>query len=252
MTPVPTDPAPGIRTEGLSRRFGGLLALDNLDLAVRPGEIYAFLGANGAGKSTAMRMMVGLLEPTAGRVWIGATDLWASPEVAKRRLGYLAERVPLYERLTGREYLEFLAQLRELDRGASAARIDHLLDELALAQHAARPCGDYSYGMKRKLGLAAALLHEPDVLILDEPLSGLDPPGARRMRALFGRLAAEGRAVLISTHDLTTAESVCHRVGILDRGRLVAEGSALELRVLAAAPDLEAAFLDIVDRGSAA
>lgn len=234
-----------ICTENLSRAFKSFNAVENLNLSIREGEIYGFLGANGAGKTTTMKMLVGLLEPSSGQAWIAGHNVWTEPLAAKGAFGYVADRAILYERLTGREFLNFLAQLRGLPLGQAKERVAHLLDLLELTDHAHRSCGAYSFGMKRKLALAGALLHQPAVLILDEPLNGLDPRSARRLKDLFIERANSGTTILLSTHDLATAEAVCHRVGIIHRGRLLAEGSASELEQMASAPDLEAVFLSL-------
>ncbi len=237
--------AVAIRTENLTRRYKNFIAVDNLNLEVQPGEIYGFLGANGAGKTTTMKMLVGLLQPDAGHAWISGHDVWKEPLAAKAALGYVADRSMLYDRLTGREFLAFLAQMRGIPQQQASARVEHLLDLLELKDRADTACGSYSFGMKRKVAIAGALIHEPPVLILDEPLSGLDPLSARRLKDLFAELAAGGTAIFLSTHDLATAESICHRVGIIHKGRLLVEGSASELRQVAAAPDLEAVFLTL-------
>lgn len=237
-----------IRLEGLTRRFERFVAVDALDMALRPGEIYGFLGSNGAGKTTTIKMLVGLLQPSAGRAEIAGHDVWSDAVAAKALLGYVPDRSILYERLTGYEFLAFLAQMRGLSRTIARTRIARLLDLLELGEQADRLCGSYSFGMKRKLALAAALLHAPQVLVLDEPLNGLDPRSARRLKDLLLQLAAHGTTILFSTHDLATAESICHRIGILHRGRLLAEGSAAELRQLAVAPDLEAVFLSLTSK----
>lgn len=234
-----------LRAEGLTRRYTSFNAVDNLNLAVRRGEIYGFLGPNGAGKSTTIKMLVGLLQPSAGRVWLAGHDVWREPLEAKLALGYVADRALLYNRLSGREFLAFLGQLRGLPRKETEECITRLLDLLELTDAAERLCGSYSFGMKRKLALAGALLHEPDVLILDEPLNGLDPRSARRLKDLFARLAAGGTTIFLSTHDLATAEEICQRIGILHRGRLLVEGSPAELRALASMADLESVFLNL-------
>lgn len=249
-TPPPTDQTPpsatiALRIEGLTRRFGSLTAVDNLYLALRQGEIYGFLGSNGAGKTTTMKMLVGLLQPNEGRAWIAGHDVWAQPLAAKAAFGYVADRSVLYERLTGREFLAFLGQIRGMPLKKTGERVEDLLNLLELTEHADRLCGAYSFGMKRKLSLAGALLHQPQVLILDEPLNGLDPRSTRRLKDLFRELAAGGATILLSTHDLATAEAVCHRIGIMHRGRLLAEGSASELRQVASASDLESVFLSL-------
>ena len=242
------DPATlAIRVQQLSRRYKQVTAVDRLDLAVQRGEIYGFLGANGAGKTTTMKMLVGLLQPDAGHVWIEGHDMWSAGAslAAKAALGYVADRAMLYERLTGREFLAFLAQLRGIPRRVADERIEQLLALLDLKERAESACGAYSFGMKRKLALAGALVHQPSVLVLDEPLNGLDPLSARRLKDLFIELAGEGTAIFLSTHDLATAESICHRVGIIQHGRLLIEGSAAELRHLAAASNLEDVFLTL-------
>ncbi len=238
------DDAPvALRTEHLSRWFANFVAVDDLNLAIRRGEIYGFLGPNGAGKSTTIKMLVGLLQPTSGYAQLVGHDIWRAPLQAKEALGYVADHALLYDRLSGREFLAFLAQLRGLPANLAETRIADLLALLELNDQAGRPCGSYSFGMKRKLALAGALLHQPPVLILDEPLNGLDPLSARRLKDLFLRLSGQGTTIFLSTHDLATAETLCHRVGIIQWGRLLAEGSAAELRALSAAPDLESVFL---------
>src|SRR6266516_3980182 len=234
-----------IRTENLTRRYKDFNAVDDLNLAVRTGEIYGFLGSNGAGKTTTMKMLVGLLQPDMGQVWIDGYDVWKESLVAKAAFGYVADRTMLYDRLTGREFLDFLARIRSIPEQAASGHIERLLDILELRDRADTACGTYSFGMKRKLAIAGALIHEPQVLILDEPMNGLDPLSARRLKNLFAELATGGTTIFMSTHDLATAESICHRVGIIHKGRLLVEGNASELRQVAEAPDLEAVFLSL-------
>ncbi len=239
-----------IRTEHLTRRYKGFTAVDKLNLAVHVGEIYGFPGSNGAGKTTTMKMLVGLLRPDAGHAWIDGHDVWAEPLLAKAAFGYVADHTMLYDRLTGREFLDFLAQIRGMPEREASGRIEQLLDVLDLRGRAYTACGTYSFGMKRKLAIAGALIHAPQVLILDEPLNGLDPLSARRLKDLFAELAAAGTAIFLSTHDLATAESICHRVGIIHKGRLLVEGSSSELRQIAGAPGLEEAFLSLTAEDS--
>ncbi len=234
-----------IRAENLTRCFKGFTAVDNLNLSVHRGEIYGFLGSNGADKTTTMKMLVGLLQPDCGRVWIAGSDVWKESLVAKAAFGYVADHIMLYDRLTGREFLDFLAQIRGTPEQVASERIEQLLDVLELRDRADTACGTYSFGMKRKLAIAGALIHKPQVLILDEPLNGLDPLSARRLKDLFAELVAEGSAIFLSTHDLATAESICHRVGIIHKGRLLVEGSSSDLRQIADAPGLEDAFLSL-------
>ena len=246
----PGAAAEALLLDDLSRHFGEQVAVDGLNLSIKQGEIYGFLGPNGAGKTTTIKMIVGLLRPTAGRVVVAGHDVWADPLAAKAAFGYVPDRSLLYERLTGVEYLQFLAQMRSIPQNEAESEIAYLLDLLDLTPHADKLSGAYSFGMKRKLALAGALLHRPPVLILDEPLNGLDPRSARRLQDLLIELAGQGKTIFLSTHDLHTAENVCHRVGIIHQGQLVAEGSAAELRALAAVPDLESVFLSLTEETS--
>ena len=213
----------------LTRRFGDFTAVDNLTLTVRAGEIYGLLGCNGAGKTTTIKMMTGLLEPQAGTVHLAGIDLWAEPLEGKATFGYVPDQAAFYGRLSGREHLQFLAQMRGLPWDSSEQRIDDLLTRLDLAEQQHRSCQKYSFGMKRKLSLAGALLHEPRVLILDEPFNGLDPRAAQQLKRMLGAWRREGAAILLSTHDLATAESFCDRVGILHKGHLIAEEAVTSL-----------------------
>ncbi|HMQ33859.1 MAG TPA: ABC transporter ATP-binding protein [Chloroflexaceae bacterium] len=231
--------------DGLSYRYGTRLVVDQLSFTVRAGEIFGFLGPNGAGKGTALKLLVGLLAPDAGRARIAGVDIQSEPLAASAALGYVPDRALLYERLTGREYLQFLAQLRGLPLDTATARSDELLELLDLASHADQLSRSCSLGMRRKLALAGALLHRPAVLILDEPLNGLDPRAAYRLKELLSDLASQGSAILLSTHDLAVAEAIASRVGLLHAGRLVAQGRPEEVRDLAAAESLEHAFLQL-------
>ncbi|MCU0491863.1 MAG: ABC transporter ATP-binding protein [Chloroflexaceae bacterium] len=248
--PLPVSGQPAILADGLTRRYGSFTAVEELSLAIAPGEMYGFLGMNGAGKTTAIKMLVGLLEPNAGRVRLAGHDVLADGLAARAALGYVPDRALLYERLSGREMLAFLAQLRGLPLRESQLRAEELLGLLELRAAADRPCGSYSFGMRRKLAFAGALLHRPPVLILDEPLNGLDPLSARRIKDLLLELAAGGTAVLLSTHDLATAEALCQRIGIVHQGRLIIEGSPAELQTAAAHPDLESLFLSLTQEMS--
>lgn len=235
-----------IAVQGLEHRFGEHVAVDDLDLAIGHGEIYGFLGANGAGKTTTLKMLVGLLLPSRGQVTIAGHDMLGDAMAAKRTLGYLPDRAILYDRLSGREFLQFLAQMRGIPSEETERRIDRLLVSFDLDHRQHSASSTYSFGMKRKLALAGALIHEPSVLILDEPLNGLDPQSARHLKDLFAQLASNGVGILMSTHDLATAETVCDRIGIIHRGRLLAEGSVDELTAESSdAPErkLESAFL---------
>jgi ABC-2 type transport system ATP-binding protein len=241
-----------IRVEALTKRWGDHLAVDRLDLDVAAGTIFGFLGRNGAGKTTTIKMMMGLLEPTAGRVRLGGHDVARTPEAAKAVTGYVPDRPWLHEKLTGREHLAFVGGLFGLDARTAATRADALLDDLALAAQADDLIETWSHGMKQRLALAGALVHRPRILVLDEPMVGLDPEGARDLRRRLRALAADGVAVFLSTHSLPVAEDVADRIGIVDRGRLVALGTLAELRAQAggAGASLEEIFLDVLGVGA--
>jgi len=237
-----------IQTVKLTRHFGSLAAVQDLNLTVEPGELFGFLGPNGAGKTTTIRMLVGLLRPTAGTAIVAGHDVRQEPLAVKRALGYLAQTPLLYERLTGREFLRFVGGLYGLTDETIEARAERLLPLMDLAEKADQPIESYSGGMRHKIGLCGALLHEPRVLVLDEPLAGMDPYGARRIKDLLRELCRQGITVFMSTHILEIAERVCDRVGILDRGRLIAVGTMEELRAQAqstAETTLEDLFLQL-------
>ncbi|HSR53209.1 MAG TPA: ABC transporter ATP-binding protein, partial [Acidobacteriota bacterium] len=219
--------------------YGQKRVLRDLGFSIRGGEIFGLLGANGAGKTTTLRLLSGLLTP--GQILVGGHDLALEPEQAKSKLGFLADNVALFDQLTGREHLQYLASLRSMPFRQSEQRIDRLLKVLELESVANELCHSYSLGMTRKLGLASALLHQPEVLLLDEPFSGLDPPGRHRLKQLLAQMATQGVAVLLSTHELSVAEEVCGRLGILSHGGLVLTGTPEDLREQHG--DLEFAFM---------
>lgn len=219
-----------IETHDLSRSFGQFVAVDRLNLTVTAGELFGFLGVNGAGKTTTMQMMVGLLQPSAGTARIAGYDIQSHPLDAKHQLGYMAQNPFLYEKLTGREFLHFVGGLHRIPNAEIEDRVGDWFALLDLSDKADQLIGSYSGGMARKIALCAALLHRPAVLILDEPLTGLDPISARRVKDILRRMADDGTTVFISTHTLEIAERICDRVGIIDHGRLIAEGTFAELR----------------------
>jgi ABC-2 type transport system ATP-binding protein len=237
-----------IRFRDLRKIYGRMVAVDDLRFEVAAGEVFGFIGPNGAGKTTTIRMMMGLLAPTSGTVELARHDLRTAPEAAKAVTGYLPDHPFLYDKLTAREFLHFVGGLYRLDGRARAARAAELLADFGLAERAEELTETFSHGMRQRLALAAALLHRPRILILDEPMVGLDPQGAVTLRALIRGLAAGGVTVFLSTHSLHVAEELCDRIAVLDRGRLVALGSLDELRTRAAAvatpgASLEAVFL---------
>jgi len=237
-----------IQTVKLTRHYGSLVAVQDLDLTVEPGELFGFLGPNGAGKTTTIRMLVGLLRPTGGTAIVAGHDVRQEPLAVKRALGYLAQTPLLYDKLTGWEFLRFVGGLYGLTDETIESRAERLLPLMDLAEKADQPIESYSGGMRHKIGLCSALLHEPRVLVLDEPLAGMDPYGARRIKDVLRELCRKGVTVFMSTHILEIAERVCDRVGILDRGRLIAVGTMEELRAQAestAETTLEDLFLQL-------
>jgi ABC-2 type transport system ATP-binding protein len=224
------SPKPVIVTEGLTRCFGDVVAVDRLTLEIRPGEVFGFLGHNGAGKTTTVRLLNGLLAPDSGAVRVLDLAPIDDGPALRRRTGVLTETPSLDERLTGRDNLEIYAELYGVPRPEVAGRIESLLESFELAHRADEKVGAYSKGMKQRLALARALLHEPDILFLDEPTSGLDPVGARRVHELITRLSQEQRrTVLLCTHNLAEAQKLCGRVAVLEQGRLMALGTPSDL-----------------------
>ena len=234
--------APAIEAEGLRKRYGEQVALAGLDLRVERGEVYGFLGPNGAGKTTTMRLFTTLLRPSGGEARV-CGDPVTDRSAVSPHIGHLPERPPLYDELTGREQLRFAGELRGLTAAVADERATERLDRLGLTAADDR-IATYSTGMRKKLGLAQATLHEPDVLFLDEPTNGLDPRAARAVRERLTTLADRGTTVFLSSHVLSVVESVADRVGLLNEGRLVAEGPPDRVAAQAAG-DLEDAFLEL-------
>ena len=245
-----------IRVIGLRKSYGPTVAVDGVSFDVAAGEVFGFIGPNGAGKTTTIRMMIGLLAPTAGTVLLGGHDILREPEAAKAITGYLADHPFLYDKLTAREFIRFVGGLYGIVGRELAGRSDELLARFELGERAEELVETYSHGMKQRLALAAALVHRPRVLVLDEPMVGLDPQGAVALRRLVRELAADGVTLFLSTHSLGVAEELCDRIGVLDHGRLVALGSLADLRLRAAAPaagaSLEAVFLSLTGTGDGA
>jgi ABC-2 type transport system ATP-binding protein len=217
-----------IRARGLSKRFGQLTAVDHLDLSVRRAEVFGFLGPNGCGKSTTIRMLCGLLQPSAGEVEVLGYQIPRDAEELKRRIGYMTQKFSLYEDLTVQENLEFLGAVQGIGRREVRQRIDELLERYWLTDRRKQMAGTMSGGQKQRLALAGAVLHKPDLLLLDEPTSAVDPQSRREFWDSLFELAEEGTTLLVSTHYMDEAER-CTRLGILDAGRLVADGSPREL-----------------------
>ena len=228
-----SPPAPlALDVCGLVKRFDRP-AVDGLDLKVRSGEFYALLGPNGAGKTTTLRMIVGLLRPDAGTIRVGGIDALADPIAAKRVTAWISDDPMIYDKLTPREYLEFIAGLWGIDAPLAEARAGELLAWLDLAAHANERCEGFSKGMRQKVALAGALIHEPRLIILDEPLTGLDAGSARLVKSVLRERVRSGGTVMMTTHILEVAERMADRIGVIARGRLIAEGTLPELRLQA-------------------
>ena len=217
----------------LTKDYGTTVAVDKLSLTVNAGEIYGFIGPNGAGKTTTIRMMGGILAPTSGSIVIGGVDMARNPVEGKRMIGFVPDRPFLYEKLTGMEFLEFSANLYNVRRGLFPEKAKRLLQQFALWTWADELIEAYSHGMKQRLIIAAALLHDPQILIIDEPMVGLDPEAVHMVKDILKDLAARQTTIFVSTHTLSIAEDLCHRIGLMHKGTLRAEGSLKELKLIA-------------------
>jgi ABC-2 type transport system ATP-binding protein len=241
-----------IEAEGLSKRYGRIRALNGLSFVARPGEVLALLGPNGAGKSTTIKAVTGLIRPTSGRVRVAGFDIAKQTKEAKLRFGYVPDRPYLYGKLTARELLRFVGELRKTPGHAHKAQA--WLEFFGLQAFANELIESFSHGMRQKLTFITALLHEPEVLIVDEPMVGLDPRAAKQVRALLADYAAKGRTVLLTTHSMEVAQAIAHRVMVVNRGRLIAEGDLAALKRQAGLEgahaqdgDLEAVFLRLTE-----
>ncbi|HHK60631.1 MAG TPA: ABC transporter ATP-binding protein [Desulfobacterales bacterium] len=236
-----------LRVEGLRKRFAGFAAVDGVSFTVARGEIFGFLGPNGAGKTTTIRMLAGLLQPDGGRIWINGRSLTDEPLACKRATGYIPDRPFLYEKLTGREFLVFIAGLYGLANAPFAERTARLLELFDLTDWQDHLIEGYSHGMRQKLIMTSAFMLAPPLIVVDEPMVGLDPKSARIVKELFRNHARGGGAVFLSTHSLEIAEELCDRIGIIQQGRLVALGDLGSLRERAGRPGsrLEEIFLEL-------
>lgn len=221
-----------IETRNLIKRYGDKVAVNDVSFDVYQGEVFGFLGPNGAGKTTTIKVIVGLLQPTSGTVKVAGYDVQSQSMLAKASSGYVPDTPNLYAKLSGRELLHFVGDLYNMDRTQVAHRIDELLRMFDLINAADDTIDSYSHGMQQKAALAAALMHDPKVLILDEPTVGLDPKSARLIKDILRQLADRGAAVMLSTHILEIAERMCDRIGIINKGQLIAVGTMDELRTL--------------------
>ena len=219
-----------IEMRSLTKRYGRTLAVDHLSLEIAKGEIFGFIGPNGAGKTTTIRMMAGVLGPTEGTVLIDGIPMATEPEAAKRIIGFIPDRPFLYEKLTGREFMGFIAELYGIDDGIFHQKAEALLIQFSLYDWADHLIEAYSHGMKQRLVMASALIQRPNVIIVDEPMVGLDPAGAKLVKSIFKGLCARGATIFMSTHTLEIVEEMCDRIGIIQEGKLIAVGTLKELR----------------------
>jgi ABC-2 type transport system ATP-binding protein len=240
-----------IHIKNLTKRFGGFTAVDNVNLEIGKGMIFAFLGTNGAGKTTTIRMMTGVLMPTSGTVEIGGHDIQKNPIEAKFLMGVIPDRPYLYGKLTGREFLRFMSDLYRVDSKVASSRIDELLEVFGLKDWQHDLIDGYSHGMKQRLLMCAAQVHNPAVLVVDEPMVGLDPRGAKLLKDTFRAKADAGLTIFMSTHSLSVAEEVADQLAIIQRGKIVAEGTLDDLykRAKSDSSDLEEVFLQIISEG---
>ena len=241
-----------IELKDLTKKYGDFEAVNDLNLSVQKGEVFGFIGPNGAGKTTTIKMMSGILEPTKGTVSIAGINMQHEPEKAKSKIGFIPDRPYLYEKLSGIEFLKFTADLYGVSEETFKASAYEILKNFSLADWADDLIESYSHGMKQRLIMSAALLHDPEVIIVDEPMVGLDPAAIIMVKALFRKLAGEGVTVFMSTHTLKVAQDTCDRIGVINKGRLIAIGTTQELQRAAnvSEADLEQVFLNLTNNVS--
>jgi ABC-2 type transport system ATP-binding protein len=238
-----------IELTNLTKKYADLVAVDNLNLVVPRGEIFGFIGPNGAGKTTTIKIMGGINAPTSGTVMICGLDIRTQPEEAKRKIGFIPDRPYLYEKLTGMEFLRFTADLYDVDDKTFSWKAEEKLKMFSLLDWSDELIESYSHGMKQRLVMSAALLHDPEVIIVDEPMVGLDPMAIKMVKELFKYLSSDGVTIFMSTHTLKVAEDICHRIGIIHKGSLIATGTSEDLRheAHASQADLEDVFIALTD-----
>lgn len=242
---IGSNDAPAVVAHHLVRVFGQKMAVNHLNLTVQRGEFYGFLGPNGAGKSTTIKMLVGLLRPSSGSAWVAGVDVWKDPLKARAMMGVLPEYLNIYERLSGREFLTFAGHMYGVADADIRRRSEELLQILTLADDANKLIVDYSVGMRKKVALAAAIIHSPQVIFLDEPFEGIDPVSSRVIRDILYSLTQRGTTIFFSSHIMEVVERLCTRVGIINQGTLVAEGTLQELRERASGESKDATLEDI-------
>jgi ABC-2 type transport system ATP-binding protein len=236
-----------IQLINLTKHYGKVAAVNGLDLEVPAGQIFGFLGPNGAGKTTTIRVMMGILKATSGRVLLDGHDVVSEAQKAKAIAGFIPDRPFIYEKLSGSEFLQFIGKLHRMEGETLSRRIAELLEHLELSHWQDELVESYSHGMKQRLVVCAALIHEPRILVVDEPMVGMDPKGARTIKDLFCSLSKNGTTVFLSTHSISVAEELCHRIGIIQKGCLIACGTMSELHERAAGrhSNLESVFLEL-------
>jgi len=219
-----------IKFENVTKRFGSHEAVTNLNLRIEKGELFGFLGPNGAGKTTTIKMLVGLINTTSGRIKVESTYVDEDPEAVKRITGYIPDTPFLYEYLTGREFLYFTGHIYNMDRETLRKRIEHYEKLFEMSEWVDSPASEYSHGMKQRIIISSCLIHNPELIVIDEPMVGLDPKSAKIVKNILVNKTKEGVTVFLSTHTLSVAEEICTRIGIIDRGRLLATGTLDELK----------------------
>jgi ABC-2 type transport system ATP-binding protein len=241
-----------IELKELTKKYADYTAVHQLNLNVDKGEIYGFIGPNGAGKTTTIKMMGGLLEPTSGSVFISGINMSENPEKAKSKIGFIPDRPYLYEKLTGMEFLRFTADLYHVDTNVFLKKAHENLNMFSLADWSNELIESYSHGMKQRLIMSAALLHDPEVIIVDEPMVGLDPAAIKMVKELFKELAKKGITIFMSTHTLKIAEDICDRIGVINKGILIAKGTTDDLKREAQAThaDLEQVFINLTENNN--
>ncbi|MCL2735825.1 MAG: ABC transporter ATP-binding protein [Propionibacteriaceae bacterium] len=235
-----------VATRGLTKFFGQMCAVNGLDLDIPRGSMYGFVGPNGAGKTTTLSMVTGLLKPDSGQVWVTGTDVWADPMAVKAKIGTLPDRLRLFDRLSGQELLTYTGLLRGMDKATVASRSADLLQALGLTDDARKAVADYSAGMTKKIGLACAVIHAPDLLVLDEPFEAIDPVSARAIADILSGFVRDGGTVILSSHVMDTVQRLCDHVAIIAQGRLLAAGPVAQV---AGGVDLETRFIQLVGGG---
>ncbi|WP_174591879.1 ABC transporter ATP-binding protein [Methanocella conradii] len=233
-----------IIAENLTKIYGGIKVVDSVSFAVDKGDIFGFIGPNGAGKTTTMGMMVGMIEPTGGRCYIDGIDVTRYPILAKKRIGYLPESIGFYTNLTGRQNLKFFSKFYGMEGAKANTRIASLLDYVGLGQND-KPVEQYSKGMSQRLGIAHALLNDPDVLFLDEPTNGLDPQGIIQLRNILKELAGKGKTIIFSSHIIGEISHICNKIGIISRGRMIAHGTLDEVKKQMSEEDILTIFVRV-------